>query len=276
MSIKGCAMALVVTFALRLFSAYGQNPQNSLCGVQLRTAAVRQLLQELDNHYGKPVKCQLDPRLHEIRSDWARHDVLQDGSKLGEPTITLDEKLSASEDEIAHELLHLQIQAKVGYQRFGVRPWDLPSSIDRNNFVYVAGNLLDALDHFVMYPKLRKMGFDPDKKERDSLLSRMAKTGRPFGEETSLASRALWYAESATTFNDQELITRLEDSMERAGWHDSLMLGRELRDSIKKAELTTLSGIGAEEVAGLKILYGSKLHVKWEYDGTNVYLVAAP
>jgi hypothetical protein len=279
MSLKPFTRSLVLALALHSFSssAHGTDHRTSLCGIQLRPA-VKQLLLELDQQYEKPVECDLDPELHVKANQWARHDIFPDGNSLGRPVITLDETEGKDEEDIAHELLHLQIKARFEVRKYsmgaeGAVPFWIDNQVE---FDYVTQKLLDALEHIAMYPKLRKMGFDPDKKNRDSLRKTLIRYGHPQWERLSLANRAFRYAGYTIEIKDQVLVKQLDASMKKAGWNDALQLGRQLRHSMEEANLTTLAGECDGVMKGLKILYGSKAHLRCQRQDSVLYIVTLP
>jgi hypothetical protein len=123
------------------------------CGIPL-SAPVRDLLTQFERDSGKRVICKAQLNLLAERKQWARHKWINES-----PTIFLDTEQGQSEDEILHELLHLQIENKSGIWHVAAAP---PDQIAEG----ILGRLNDAYDHAVMYPQMRMMGFDPDKKER--------------------------------------------------------------------------------------------------------------
>jgi hypothetical protein len=204
--------------------------------------------------------------LHDLRQEWALYYVAPDGSKRGAPVIRVDANAPRPEAEIAHELLHLQLLARFGFRRVVLQTEGTPlPGTSEQEYAIVEFILSDALDHIVMFPKLREMDFHPEKENRDSLGKALALHGRPNWDNKSTVTRAVMYAGLTTEIQDRVVLKQLEDSMEKAGWNDALRLGRELRVSMERADLTTLEGKGNEEVKDFKILYGSKLQMRWQY-----------
>jgi hypothetical protein len=180
----------------------------------------------------------------------ANYTFIPDGTALGKPLITLDENEGKSEEEVLHELLHLQLVVKRGVE---IKGFSLPPGVDEA-LPKAAPQLLDIFEHWVFYPQMYSMGFDPNKKlseEFKDIISKDTALSSPWFNRTPIL-RAVKYAEVAAVNNDPDLTRTLEGWFTRRGWVEYIATGKRLEKSIRAiraADVTTLDGEGRQLTA---------------------------
>lgn len=247
------AIVATLIVAVTRPQAPAQDTQRQLCDIRL-SSAVGKVLDGVEHEYGKPVVCRLDV----LRGEAAKFDL-----STGIPVVTLDKTDGKSEGEILHELLHLQIRADLVTVVF--LPPLPPPDVSKATLDKVMWDLTELMDHSLMYPQMRSMGFDPDKYDRTGIergLS-MPKGHPPWGKYPPQI-RAMAFA-NLTLVSNRALVKRLEDSIDRAGWHDSVVLGEKIEELVRSGEVGTRDGRARTSILCLNLLFGNKFEMRWEY-----------
>jgi len=136
---------------------------SALCGVTLRASVVR-LKQQVEKMYGESVECHAVPGLDQSAGDFAK---ISFGSSDGKcvPMISLDAERGIHEIDVTHELEHAELAAE-GFPLLLPIP---PVGVDGKQLSYAVRILRDLLEHRLMYPRMRMLGFDPAARGRRAI-----------------------------------------------------------------------------------------------------------
>ena len=177
-------------------------------GVALRPSAVA-LYEEIKNLYGKDVVVITgkDAQIALDRAGIATAKASVDDQ--GNPEITLYPGKTIKEATIVHELLHLK-QYWNGAP--SVARWGRPSdkSLDQNMELRFALTV-DAISHYLMYPQMRKMGFDPTVTEK----SRVNELMRTKNFQAEYADFAVELFSPALVIGNSSLILKFKEWFRR-------------------------------------------------------------
>jgi hypothetical protein len=124
----------------------------------------------------------------------------------GTPEVILDMYEGKTEENLVHELFHLQLRAKGFPQHFRVK--SPPNADKKEVFQELAEQLGSLVEHRLFYPQMRRMGFDPTREYRKDLeisMSRDKLFGVPLPEK-----RIVDYAEISLLVGDPDLTKRVE------------------------------------------------------------------
>lgn len=200
-----------------------QNRQ--LFGIGLGPSA-QALLNDVESLYGKKV-IELDNTNGEV-SDLgdAGSNVLPDGT----PVISLNNKLDKNEGTMVHELFHLKLFAQGFSTPPGIRIGDNGKTFDTSLFVQLVMALVySPLQHSIFFPEMRRMGFDPDKEQRNTVLKAIQEKKFEFPEKMSLTDKdrliAMYYFQFSMHFTDKKLLSMMTKLFKTAGWIKSLQMG---------------------------------------------------
>lgn len=208
-------------------------PARQLFGVQLRPQA-RQLLAEIEKHYGKRVR-------EEVRSnlDYSYYAALSSVDADGTPSIRMDRDVPATEATIVHELLHIKLYAK----GFPVIRLNYPRSwnTDRQqaHVRYIVAMVYDAIIHTIIYPQVREMGLKPEEALPSQLDLIMADQFADYPGVPRLDVRTIYYFNAALLLDDREFFERVTDAYITRHWYESVAIGRVLADMVTAAKPST-------------------------------------
>ena len=240
---------LLAAIILLVSSAGREASSATLCGIELSNPSLS-LFHDVENRLGKAIHCETHLEFGILGAS----DVADDGT----PEIVLDTYEGKTEQNLVHELFHLQLRAKGFPQRFQVKS---PASINSALVQQVAEQLGSLIEHRLFYPQMRQMGFDPTQQYRDGL-DAMLSQDKLYGAPVS-AKRTVNYAEISLLIHDPSLTSKVEKWYKRHGWTDQLNRGQRLVQY-----LTTFNPDSPEKKrtaveAGLVIVFGRKLEVAW-------------
>jgi hypothetical protein len=193
--------------------------------------------------------------------------VASDGTPLGSPYIALDPVLGTNEMEVVHELSHLQLIAQ-GFPANIAVPV-IPAGVDRDSLYEALRTLPDILWHRLFYPRMRRMGFAPDRKFRSQMEAEMA---NPNSAGRSAVRAAVEYAYVAVLDRDPAFVARVEKWYRKRGWTEGLAKGKSLHDSIIRASPTSPDDSARELIICLNILFENKFPARWGFRNYNLYL----
>jgi hypothetical protein len=250
--------------------------RKELFGIQLRPRAI-ELLAEVEKLYGRPV-------VEEDNTNTVSKSGLGDAAanilRNGSPVIKINTLKGKDEDSIVHELFHLKLFAQ-GYS--------LPPAIRKDGkfteeaFVHILSAFIhDPLQHSIIFPEMRKMGFDPDSLQRVTV--RKAIKTKKFdieGRSPSDTSRilALYYFQFSLHIEDKDLLSAMEKLYTSSEWDDALSKGRRMLAAAKAAAPYTPETMIAAYVKCLNIFHENEVQFffnQWvqKYDDIPVVRVA--
>jgi hypothetical protein len=202
-------------------------------GVQLRPQA-RQLLAEIEKHYGKHVREEVKRNL-----DYSYYAALSSVDADGTPTIRMDADVPATEATIVHELLHIKLYSK----GFPVIRLNYPRSwnTDRQqaHVRYIVAMIYDAIIHTIIYPEVREMGLKPEESLPSQLDLIMADQFEDYAGVPRQDVRTIYYFNAALLLDDKEFFERVSDAYITRHWYESLAIGRVLADMVIAAKPST-------------------------------------
>jgi hypothetical protein len=208
-------------------------PPRSLFGVELRPQA-RELLAEIENHYGKHVREETKGDL-----DYSYYAALSSVDKDGTPTIRMDADVPPTEATIVHELSHIKLYAK-GFPVIRLnypRSW----STDRQqaHVRYIVAMVYDAIIHTIIYPQVREMGLKPEEPLYSQMELIMSDQFADYPGVPRQDVRTIFYLNAALLLDDREFFERVTDAYMSRHWYESVAIGRVLADMVTAAKPST-------------------------------------
>jgi hypothetical protein len=172
----------------------------------------------------------------------------------GIPIVYINIENGLSEENIAHELLHLRFQ----YQGF-----------PRTNFpqgsleALAAGELLSIMEHRILYPELENMGYDPHRSFATDVKNKLVpefEKDSPYpgwGRLMQECMFSIWYLRINLEVNDNNLIERIDNLyIEKA--KKSRIIGKRLSNVIKQENPDTAEKIKKTLKICFKVLGASQ------------------
>ena len=229
----------------------GEASSASLCGIELSPPSLA-LFHDVEGRLGKSIRCETHLEFGILGAS----DVAADGT----PEIILDTYAGKTEENLVHELFHLQLHAKGFPQHFQV---SVKSPRTRNTELVqqVAEQLASLIEHRLFYPQMWRMGLDPTlqyRKGLEALLSQDKLYGAPVSSK-----RSLTYAEVALLIHDPALTRRVEEWYLRRGWSDQLNRGKRLTHYLMTFNPDTPEKKRTAVGAGLAIVFGRNFGLTW-------------
>lgn len=219
---------------------------------------------QVEKEFGKPVEC----RLTEMAAGkWGQAYPETDGSER-RPVIEENENRPPDESEILHELLHLGLFGRGFPSKTKIAESLGPDDRAIGAWTYQIANLLQ---HMLIYPTMKKMGFSPAQKESAQLDQILQHPFPPLISRPVEVNWSIHYAEAVLLYDDASLVNRLESRIASAGWDDYVIsLGKELVESIRKSPYSTPKGSVAETMNCLNIIEKGVVVLKSERTGDTV------
>jgi hypothetical protein len=197
--------------------------RRKLCNVELSPRGLR-LLSEVEQTFSKPVRDQ-------SYKDKVLNAVALIGAD-GTPTIRCNPAhRDLNEEIIVHQLYHLKLRA-AGFPTTdfkGIEP-DISRWIDEN--------LYDTIQHWIMYPYLRKLGYSPDaarKREAERVISENKFTDEPLPPSDIIYR----YLRIALESSDPLLVDQFGAWYLQRGWAMHLKKAQSLVQYIKNTDPLT-------------------------------------
>jgi hypothetical protein len=208
-------------------------PPRQLFGVELRPQA-RQLVAEIENHYGKRVREETKSNL-----DYSYYAALSSVDTDGTPSIRMDADVPPTEATIVHELSHIKLYAK----GFPVIRLNYPHawSTDRQqaHVRYIVAMVYDAIIHTIIYPEVRGMGLKPDESLHSQMELIMSDQFADYAGVPRQDVRTIFYLNSALLLDDREFFERVTDAYMTRHWYESVAIGRVMSDMVSAARPST-------------------------------------
>jgi len=246
-------MTLLLSVALLLASPTsaqirGASP-TTLCGIELTRPSLA-LFHDVESRLGKTIRCETHLEFGILGAS----DVAADGT----PEIVLDTYEGKTEENLVHELFHLQLHAKGFPQRFQV---SAPRTTNKELVQQVAEQLGSLIEHRLFYPQMRGMGFDPTLQYREGLEALLSEN-KLYAPPAS-AKRAVTYAEVSLLIQDPAITRRVEKWYVRHGWNDQLSRGKKLVHYLATFNPDTPDKKRTAVGAGLAIVFGRNFDLTW-------------
>jgi hypothetical protein len=221
----------------------------TLCGIELSPSSLA-LFRDVESRLGKTVRCETHLEFGILGAS----DVAADGT----PEIVLDAYQGKTEENLVHELFHLQLRAKGFPQRFQV---SASRKTNKQLVQQVAEQLGSLIEHRLFYPQMRGMGLDPTLQYREGLEALLSED-KLYGPPAS-AKRAVTYAEVSLLIQDPKITRRVEAWYARHGWTDQLSRGRRLVRYLSTFNPDTPEKKRTAVGAGLAIVFGHNFDLTW-------------
>lgn len=252
-----------------------QSLPSSVCNVPIRES-VAHILETVEHEFGKPVVCEITDSTGDYGNSNAivlslgpRPTVRGDGSKLGIPVIVLNKSPWRTDSEILHELFHLDLIAHGFPADIGIRA--IPPGTDRTSLATVGPILKEGIEHHIFYPRMRSMGFDPDRIYRDELETALSASNISGWNQNPML-RSVHYAYAAVTIADARFMRDVDAAYRMKGWGNNLAVGRRLKDAVLSTKLTTGDGEAKALITCLNILFDNQFPMRWSFEGPTLYL----
>lgn len=192
--------------------------------------------------------------------------------ELGNPTIELNATTGLTDSNAAHELMHLLMKSE-GYLglRFSLQKAD-SSAGNQEWLPWISFHLRDPIQHFIFYPRMRKMGIAPgsdiEREFRD-----VVTTGefKELKEASRFEALALYYLKAKIEITSPELLKRL-DELYVAKWDEEMVMGQRLYDMISKSPSQTPDNEMVLFVNCANLLLREKQKVQFEIVGHEAIL----
>jgi len=198
--------------------------QTALLGVCLSKQPAT-LLKEVEQLCGAPVHARLGTEYNVGGAD-----VSEQGPFIVINPYVLKETKTRQEAAIVHELLHLKLRAK-GFGGVKYEPTE-------TRFYNIAGPFLEEMvglihapiEHYIIFPEMRGMGFDPGIEVKHYCSSVLeGKEKEPIDDD----QRAVFFFRALLETNDQKLISKLMSFYESKHWNGPMALGKKLAQIVK-------------------------------------------
>jgi hypothetical protein len=227
----------------------GDTSPATLCGIELRPPALA-LFRDVESRLGKTIRCETHLEFGILGASQVAAD--------GTPEIVLDRYQGKTEENLVHELFHLQFRAKGFPQRFQV---SVSRNTNKQPVQQVAEELGSLIEHRLFYPQMRGMGFDPTRQYREGLEALLSED-KLYGPPAA-AKRAVTYAEVSLLIQDPAITKRVEAWYARQGWTDQLRRGKRLVHYLATFNPDTPEKKRIAVGAGLAIVYGRSFDLTW-------------
>ena len=201
----------------------GSSGAGKVCDVQLSRRGL-ELLSEVEKTFSK-----------QVRGEWYKDMTAQTVALVaadGTPTVRCNPAhRELNEEIIVHELYHLKLRAE-GFPSIEFK------GVEPNISRWINENLYDAIQHWVIYPQLRKLGYSPDaNRKRD--IERVISQNRFTDEPLPPSDIVFRYFRVALELSDPLLVDRFGEWYQRRGWAAHLNKGRNLVQLIKNTNPVT-------------------------------------
>ncbi len=242
-------MMFLLSVAFLLSTPPKETPAPTLCGIALSSSSLT-LFRDVETRLGKAVRCETHLEFGILGAS----DVAADGT----PEIVLDTFEGRTEENLVHELFHLQLHAEGFPQHFRVKS---PRTTKNERLQQVAEQLGFLIEHRLFYPQMRRMGFDPTGQYRTALENSLSQE-KLYGAPRP-AARTVSYAEISLLIHDPVLTRRVEKRYLRHGWTDQLNRGKELTRYLMTFNPDTPEKKRTALCVCLEIVFGGKVQVTW-------------
>jgi hypothetical protein len=242
-------LSIALLLARKTSAQIGGAPPATLCGIELSPPALA-LFRDVESRLGKTIRCETHLEFGLLGASHIAAD--------GTPEIVLDRYEGKTEENLVHELFHLQFNAKGFPQRFQV---SASRKTNKQLVQQVAEQLGSLIEHRLFYPQMRGMGFDPTQQYREGLEALLSED-KLYGPPAS-AKRVVTYAEVSLLIQDPAVTRRVEAWYVRRGWTDQLSRGKRLVHYLATFNPDTPEKKRTAVGAGLAIVFGHGFDLTW-------------
>jgi hypothetical protein len=204
-------------------SCLNDSSARKLCEIELSPNGLK-LLSEVEQTFNKQV-------LDQWSKDMDRHAaglITPDGT----PTIRCHQaRRDLNEEIIVHELSHVRLRA-MGFPTLEF------NGIERNISQWIDEDIYDTVQHWIIYPHLRKLGYSPDA-ARKRVVERAIAANRFTDEPLPPSDIISRYWQIAVESSDPLLIDQLSEWYLRRGWDAQLKKARSLVQFIQDTNPAT-------------------------------------
>ena len=195
------------------------DPEVVFLDVKLSAPAVA-LLREVERIYGKPVVGEKTPLSGDT---WASSRIDDNGT----PRVRVAPPGEGDESTLVHELLHLKLRAQGAPVFYWLSDGGEPAL---DALLAVQAQLYDAIQHRAFAPEMRRLGFEPSGRLRESL-RKMIATRNLDGSPTNFG-KALVMIRTFIEFGAGVEMKSIRDWYAAEGWTDALALGNRAADAL--------------------------------------------
>jgi hypothetical protein len=208
-------------------------PARRLFGIELRPQA-RELLAEIENHYGKRVREEVKSNL-----DYSYYAALSSVDADGTPSIRMDSDVPATEATIVHELMHIKLYAR-GFPVIRLNyPHSWSTDRQQAHVRYIVAMVYDAIIHTIIYPQVRAMDLKPEEALYSQMELIMSDQFADYPGVPRKDVRTIFYLNAALLLEDREFFERVTDAYMTRHWYESVAIGRVLADMVTAAKPST-------------------------------------
>ena len=208
-------------------------PARQLFGIELRPQA-RELVAEIENHYGKPVREEVRRNL-----DYSYYAALSSVDSDGTPSIRMDADVPPTEATIVHELWHIKLYAK-GFPVIRLNyPHSWSTDRQQAHVRYIVAMIYDAIIHTIIYPQVRAMDLKPEEALYSQMELIMSDQFADYPGVPRKDVRTIFYLNAALLLEDREFFERVTDAYMTRHWYESVAIGRVLSDMVTAAKPST-------------------------------------
>jgi hypothetical protein len=204
-------------------SCLNDSSARKLCEIELSPNGLK-LLSEVEQTFNK-----------QVRDQWSKDMNLSAAALIapdGTPTIRCNPaRRDLNEEIIVHELSHLRLRA-MGFPTLEF------NGIERNISQWIDEDIYDMVQHRIMYPHLRKLGYSPDA-ARKRVVERAIAENRFTDEPLPPSDIISRYLRVALESSDPLLVDKLSEWYLRRGWDAQLKKARSLVEFIKDTNPAT-------------------------------------
>jgi hypothetical protein len=180
----------------------------------------------------------------------------------GTPTIRCHQpSRDLNEEIIVHELYHLVLRAS-GFPALEF------NGIERGLSQWIDHDIYDSIQHWIIYPYLRKLGYTPDiarKREVERVIAASKFTDKPL-PPSEIISR---YFRVALESDDPVFLDQLSEWYLRQGWDVQLKKARKLVQFIKETNPTTAEQAVQSLIEVANVLFEPYLIFQVEHWGSK-------
>ena len=203
-------------------SCVGDATKGRLCEIELSPNGLK-LLSEIEQTFNK-----------QVRDQWSK-DMDRDAAGLitpdGTPTIKCGQAQDLNEEMIVHELSHLGLRA-AGFPTLEF------TGIEPNISQWIDENLYDTIQHWIMYPRLRKLGYTPDGAKKTNVKRVISENKFP-DEPIPPSDIISRYVRVALESSDPLLPDQFGEWYMRRGWDKHLRKAQNLVQFMKRTNPAT-------------------------------------
>ena len=246
---------IVIVWSIRIL--FRPDPQIEVLGVALRPEAA-EILEDIE----RIAMAKLETRPVSLPNPALSTMVRSYISDYGVPTIEVPVGSKLTEEQVLHELLHINQWAHGFPRDVGFSYGSLRSQAAITRLKPVIGPFFfDTIDHFVFFPRMRRMGVDPYATARlllreEIVLDRLPTEIVELAKANEIESHAIWTFKVALEADDPNIVTASEES--RGLNNEGLRIGKALAQIVTARNPQTPDEVASTRIAALNCLLGKQ------------------